>query len=62
MKNKKTIIAIKDFIETAEKSLKNAKKLLKELSKENNIDLNQEISLDASGLHSYSDEENKIIE
>jgi len=62
MKNKKTIIAIKDFIETAEKSLKNAKKLLKELSKENDIDLNQEISLDTSWLHSYSDEDNKIIE
>lgn len=62
MKNKKTIIAIKDFIESAEKSLKSAKKLLKDLSKENEIDLNQEISMDTSWLHSYKDDSNKIIE
>lgn len=62
MKNKKTILAIKDFIATAEKSLKNAKKLLKDLSEENGIDLDTEISLDTSGLHSYSDENSKIIE
>jgi hypothetical protein len=46
MKNKKTIIAINDFIDTAEKSLKSAKKLLKDLIKQENLDLNAEVSLD----------------
>ena len=62
MKSKKTILAIRDFIITAEKSLKNAKKLLKDISEENGVDLNSEISMDTSGLHSYSDEDNKIVE
>jgi hypothetical protein len=44
---KKKIIAIKDFIESAEKSIKNAKKLLSEVLKEDNIDLN-EMVLDTS--------------
>jgi hypothetical protein len=35
MKNKNQVQAIKDFIITAEKSLKNAKKLLADLIKEN---------------------------
>jgi len=35
MKNKNQVRAIKDFILTAEKSLKNAKKLLNDLIKEN---------------------------
>jgi hypothetical protein len=48
MNNKKSILAIRDFIMTAEKSLKNAKKLLKDLSEQNNIDLNSEVSLDTS--------------
>jgi hypothetical protein len=45
MDNKKTILTVLDFIVTSEKSLKSAKKLLTDLVKENNIDLNSEISL-----------------
>ena len=62
MNNKKAILAIKDFIVSSEKSLKSAKKLLTDLAKENNIDLNSKINLSTSWLHSYSDEDNKIIE
>lgn len=58
---KKKIIAIKDFIESAEKSAKNAKKLLNEVLKENNISLN-ELTIDTSGLTNYKSENNKIIE
>ena len=57
----KKIIAIKDFIESAEKSIRNAKKLLAEVLKENNIELG-DISLDTSGLSDYRSEDNKIIE
>jgi hypothetical protein len=46
MENKKTIEAIRDFIITAEKSIKNAKKLLKDLLENNNISLDTEIDLD----------------
>lgn len=62
MQNKKALLAIRDFIATAEKSLKSAKKLLKDLSEQNNIDLNSEVKLDTSWLHSYTDENSKIIE
>lgn len=62
MENKKTIEAIRDFIITAEKSIKNAKKLLKDLLEENNIDLNTEIDLNTKGLSSYTSENNKVIE
>jgi len=62
MSNKNTVVAIQDFITTAEKSLKNAKKLLKEIIKENGIDVKAEISLETSWLHSYNDEDAKIIE
>ena len=62
MDNKKTLLAIKDFIVTSEKSLKSAKKLLTDLAKENNVDLNSTISLDTKGLHSYSDADSKIVE
>jgi hypothetical protein len=58
---KKKILAIKDFIESAENSIKNAKKLLSEVLKENNIDLN-EMTIDTSGLASYKSEDSKIIE
>lgn len=58
---KKKILAIKDFIESAENSIKNAKKLLSEVLKENNIDLN-ELTVDTSGLASYKSEDSKIIE
>lgn len=57
----KKIIAIKDFIESAEKSIRNAKKLLSEVLKENNIELG-DISLDTSGLSDYRSDDNKIIE
>ncbi|MCD5380687.1 hypothetical protein LR004_02065 [Candidatus Gracilibacteria bacterium] len=62
MKNKNQIIAIKDFIVTAEKSLKNAKKLLNDLVKDNNIDLNKTVDLDTSGLHSYNSDDSTIVE
>lgn len=57
----KKIIAIKDFIESAEKSIRNAKKLLSEVLKENNIDI-WDISLDTSWLTDYRSEDSKIIE
>lgn len=62
MENKKTIEAIIDFITTAEKSIKNAKKLLKDLTNWNNIDLKSKFDLDTKWLESYNDSENKIIE
>ena len=62
MENKKTIIAIRDFIISAEKSIKNAKKLLKDVLEENNLDLNSEINLDTKWLNNYSSENSKIIE
>lgn len=57
----KKILAIKDFIESAEKSVRNAKKLLSEILKENNIDLNQ-ISLDTSWLTDYKSGDIKVVE
>jgi hypothetical protein len=45
MENKKTIEAIIDFIVTAEKSIKNAKKLLKDLANNNEIKLDVEVDL-----------------
>ena len=62
MENKKTIVAIRDFIISAEKSIKNAKKLLKDVLEENNISLDTEINLDTSWLNSYSSDDSKIIE
>ena len=59
---KKRIAAIKDFIDTAEKSLKNAKKLLKEILEEENIDLNAELDLDTKWLSRYDSGDSKIIE
>ena len=59
---KKRIAAIRDFIDTAEKSLKNAKKLLKEILEEENIDLSAELDLDTKGLSKYDSGDNKIIE
>jgi hypothetical protein len=57
----KKILAIKDFIESAEKSIRNAKKLLSEILKENDIDLN-ELSFDVSGLSKYKSNDVKIVE
>lgn len=62
MKNKKTIAAIRDFIITAEKSIKNAKKLLKDVLEENDLSLNSEVNLETTGLSSYASGESKVIE
>lgn len=62
MNNKKTIIAIRDFINSAEKSIKNANKLLKDILNDNNLDLNSEINLDTSWLNNYNSWNSKIIE
>lgn len=62
MENKKTIQAIVDFISSAEKSIKNAKKLLNEVIEENNINLETQINLDTKWLNSYNSENSKIIE
>ena len=62
MENKKTIEAIVDFIVTAEKSIKNAKKLLKDLANNNEIKLDVEVDLSTKWLESYTDKESKIIE
>ena len=59
---KKRIAAIRDFIDTAEKSLKNAKKLLKEILEEENINLSAELDLDTKGLSKYDSGDSKIIE
>jgi hypothetical protein len=48
MENKKTIIAIRDFIITAEKSIKNAKKLLKDVLEDNNLSMTSDIKLSTS--------------
>lgn len=58
---KKKIVAIKDFIENAEKSIKNAKKLLNEILKEENISFN-DLEIDTSWLTSYKSDDDKIIE
>lgn len=57
----KKILAIKDFIENAEKSVKNAKKLLNEILKEWWLKI-EEMELETSWLSSYTSLENKIIE
>lgn len=62
MENKKTIIAIKDFISSAEKSIKSAKKLLKDVIDENDINLETNTSFDTKWLNSYNDQDAKIIE
>ncbi len=62
MENKKTIAAIRDFIESAEKSIKNAKKLLKDVMDENNLNLDSEIDLNTKWLNSYLSDDSKIIE
>lgn len=62
MTNKKTIQAIVDFIVSAEKSIKNAKKLLKDVIEENNLSLDSTIDLNAKWLTTYTSEDSKIIE
>lgn len=58
---KKKIIAIRDFILTSEKSLKSAKKLLKEVIDESWIDL-KDMTLNTDWLTSYESEDSKVIE
>jgi len=62
MENKKTLAAIRDFIISAEKSIKSAKKLLKDILEENDISLNTEIDLSTKWLNSYNSDNSKIIE
>ena len=62
MENKKTIEAIRDFIVTAEKSIKNAKKLLKDVLEEEGMSLDSPLDLNTSGLNSYTSDDSKIIE
>lgn len=62
MKNKKTVSAIIDFISSAEKSIKNAKKLLKDVIEENNITLDSEVNFETNWLNSYTNDDSKIIE
>jgi len=62
MENKKTIEAIRDFIITAEKSIKNAKKLLKDVLEQEGISLSSPVKLDASDMNSYMSDDAKIIE
>lgn len=62
MENKKTIEAIVDFITTAEKSIKNAKKLLKDLANNNSINLNSEFDYNTKWLESFQTKESKIVE
>ena len=62
MGNKKNIAAIRDFIISAEKSIRNAKKLLKDVLEENNISTESSVNLDTNWLNSYSSEDSKIIE
>lgn len=62
MNTKKRVEAINDFIISAEKSIKNAKKLLKEVLQENDINLSNEVELDTKWLNNYASEDSKIIE
>jgi DNA polymerase III psi subunit len=48
MANKKQLAAIRDLIITAEKSIKSAKKLLKDVLEENNLSLDTEINLETN--------------
>jgi hypothetical protein len=50
---KKKIQAIRDFIENAEMSIRSAKRILKEILNEENIDIGSNVDVDTSGLHSY---------
>ncbi len=59
---KKKIAAIRDFIVTAEKSIKNAKKLLGEVLEDENMDLTSEVNLDTEWLTKYNSGDNKIVE
>ena len=59
--DKRKIKAIRDSIFTAEKSIRTAKKILKEILVEYDIS-EDEIDLDTWGLHAYASDTSKIIE
>lgn len=59
---KKRIAVIRDFIETAEKSLKNARKLLGEIIEEEHLNLDATLDLDMKWLNKYESGSEKIIE
>ncbi len=59
---KKKIIAIRDFIINAEKSIKWAKKLLIDVLKEEWLESLLTSEIDTSGLATYNSDDNKIIE
>lgn len=59
MDNKK-LIAIKDFILSAEKSIQSAKKILATLV--DNKDVKAELDIDTKDLHTYDSWEDKIVE
>jgi len=62
MTNKKQLSAIRDFIINAEKSIKSAKKLLKDVLEENNLSFDKEVNLDTNWLNSYTSDDSKIVE
>ena len=57
----KKLQAIRDFIISSERSLKNAKNLLAEVLKEKNIVIN-DTELDTDGLTSYASDDSKVVE
>ncbi|NDK08562.1 hypothetical protein EOM39_04975 [Candidatus Gracilibacteria bacterium] len=59
----KKLQAIRDFVLNAEKSLKNAKKILKDVLEEQGVSINdEEVSYDTKGLNTYNSKEEKIVE
>jgi hypothetical protein len=48
MQNKKTLASIRDFIISAEKSIKSAKKLLKHVLDENDLSIENNLEIDTS--------------
>jgi len=59
----KKLQAIRDFVLNAEKSLKNAKKILKDVLEEQWLSIHEdEVNLDTKWLNSYSSDEEKIVE
>ncbi len=61
----KKLQAVRDFVLNAEKSLKNAKKILRDVLEEHGLSLNDDdinIDLDTKWLTSYSSDDFKIVE
>jgi hypothetical protein len=59
MDNKK-IVAIKDFILSAEKSIQSAKKILATMI--DSKDLKKDLELETTDLHAYDSGDDKIVE